>query len=102
MPCLPPLLNYKAKVVFHFLSPTVESATKEPFYMVVDEQFRDWWENCLEKPPILQGWFIPILKKLQGHPEAPRLWHKHIDGILIIKVGFQHKNTRSVPLLQTS
>ena len=65
-------------------------APKEPFYMVVDEQFRDWWENCLEKPPIPHGWVIPILKNLQGHPEAPRLWHKHIDGILISKMGFQH------------
>jgi hypothetical protein len=56
---------------------------KEPFYMVVDEQVRDWWENCLGKPPIPRGWVIPILSNLQGHPEAPRLWHKHIDGILI-------------------
>jgi hypothetical protein len=63
---------------------------KEPFYMVVDEQFRDWWENCLGKSPIPQGWVIPILKNLQGHPKAPRLWHTHIDGILITKMGFQH------------
>jgi hypothetical protein len=58
--------------------------------MVVDEQFRDWWENCLGKPPIPRGWVIPILRNLQGHPEAPRLWHKHIDGILIAKMGFTH------------
>jgi hypothetical protein len=65
-------------------------APKEPFYMVVDEQFRDWWKNCLGKPPIPQGWVIPILKNLQVHPEAPQLWHKHIDGILITIMGFQH------------
>jgi hypothetical protein len=58
--------------------------------MVVDEQFRDWCENCLDKLPIPQGWVIPIPKNLQGHPEAPRLWHKHFDGILITKMGFQH------------
>ena len=63
-------------------------APKEPLYMVVDDQVRDWWENCLGKPPIPQGWVIPILKNLQGHPEAPRLWHKHINGILIMKMGF--------------
>jgi hypothetical protein len=65
-------------------------APKEPFYMVVDEQFRDWWENCLGNSLILHGWVIPILRNLQGHPEAPRLWHKHIDGILIAKMGFTH------------
>jgi hypothetical protein len=65
-------------------------APKEPFYMAVDEQFRDWWENCLGKPPIPRGWVIAILRNLQGHPEAPRLWHKHIDGILIAKMGFTH------------
>jgi hypothetical protein len=65
-------------------------APKEQFYMVVDDQFRDWWENCLGKEPIPRGWVIPILKNLQGHPEAPRLWHKHIDGILLTKMDFQH------------
>ena len=25
---------------------------------------------------------IPILKNLQGHPEAPRQWSRHIDAIL--------------------
>jgi hypothetical protein len=71
-------------------------APKEPFYMVVDEQFQDWWENCLEKPPISQGWVISILKNLQGHPEAPPLWHKHIDGILIIKMVFSTLHTKCI------
>jgi hypothetical protein len=63
---------------------------KEPFYMVADAQFCDWWENCLGNPPLPRGYVIPILRNLQGHPEAPRLWHKHINGILLTKMGFQH------------
>jgi Reverse transcriptase (RNA-dependent DNA polymerase) len=61
---------------------------KNPFYMEVDEQFQDWWTNCLQLPPIPLGWVIPILRNLQGHPEAPRLWHKHIDDILVNQLGF--------------
>jgi hypothetical protein len=52
--------------------------------------FHDWWTKCLGRPPILKGWVIPILRNLQGHPEAPRLWHKHIDSILIEHLGFDH------------
>ena len=31
---------------------------------------------------------IPILKALQGHPESPRLWDKHISKMLVNKLGF--------------
>jgi hypothetical protein len=61
-----------------------------PFYMEVDDQFLDWWVNCLGNDPIPKGWVVPILRNLQGHPEAPRLWHKHINGILVNELGFDH------------
>jgi hypothetical protein len=32
--------------------------------------FREWWANK-GRPPIPAGYIIPILKNLQGHPEAP-------------------------------
>jgi hypothetical protein len=63
---------------------------KEPFYMVADAQFCGWWEYCMGNPPLPRGHVIPILGNLQGHPEAPRLWHKHINSILLDKLGFQH------------
>lgn len=62
----------------------------KPFYMYVDDQFREWWTQHLNRPPIPRGYVIPILRNLQGHPEAPRLWHKHINDILINKLGFDH------------
>jgi hypothetical protein len=49
---------------------------KEPFYMVTDDQFYNWWDNCLGNPPLPQGYVIPILRNLQGHPEVPRLGTK--------------------------
>ena len=58
--------------------------------MEVDDQFNDWWVNCLHNDPIPPGWVIPILRNLQGHPEAPRLWHKHINCILVEDLGFDH------------
>jgi hypothetical protein len=61
-----------------------------PFYMEVDNQFLGWWVNCLGNDPIPKGWLIPILRNLQGHPKAPRLWHKHINGILVNELGFDH------------
>jgi hypothetical protein len=58
--------------------------------MEVDDQLLDWWVNCLGNDPIPKGWVIPILCNLQGHPKAPRLCHKHINGILANELGFNH------------
>lgn len=52
--------------------------------MCIDEQFREWWENCL----VPRGHVLKVNKALQGHPEAPRLWHEHVDKILIKELGF--------------
>jgi Reverse transcriptase (RNA-dependent DNA polymerase) len=60
------------------------------FYMQVDAQFQEWWTKHLKRKPIPKGHVIPILKNLQGHPEAPRLWHKHINNILVNKLNFNH------------
>jgi hypothetical protein len=64
-------------------------APTQPFYMYIDEQFKDWWENCLGRDPIPLGYVLKVNKALQGHPEAPRLWHKHIDHILTKEMGFK-------------
>jgi hypothetical protein len=61
----------------------------QPFYMFIDDQFRDWWENCLGRDPIPRGHVLKVNKALQGHPEAPRLWHKHIDKIMTKELEFQ-------------
>ena len=63
---------------------------KVQFFMKIDQQFTDWWIQHLKKPPIPLGYVIPILKNLQGHPEAPSLWHKHITRLLLDKLEFRH------------
>jgi hypothetical protein len=60
-----------------------------PFCMEADNQFRDWWVNCMGRPPIPKGWVIPTQRALQGHPESPRLWHQHIHNILLKDEGFE-------------
>jgi hypothetical protein len=59
----------------------------QPFYMAIDDQFRNWWTESLGNDPIPQGHVLPVKHAMQGHPEAPRLWEKHIVQILE-KLGF--------------
>lgn len=58
-------------------------APHAPVYMYIDDTFRDWWENHLQRPPIPSDCtVVRVCKAIQGHPESPRLWEKHIDRIL--------------------
>jgi hypothetical protein len=60
----------------------------QPFYMAIDDQFRTWWTESMGNEPIPEGYVLPVKHALQGHPEAPRLWEKHIVKILEV-LGFQ-------------
>ena len=55
----------------------------EPFYMAIDDQFNEWWVECLGNAPIPPGYVLPVQHALQGHPESPRLWETHIHTILV-------------------
>ena len=60
----------------------------EPFYMQVNDQFREWWTEKMHRPPIPPGYVLPVRHALQGHPEAPRLWEHHIHSILSDKLAY--------------
>jgi hypothetical protein len=60
----------------------------QPFYMAIDDQFRTWWTESMGNEPIPEGYVLPVKHALQGHPEAPRLWEKHIVKILA-DLGFK-------------
>ena len=60
----------------------------EVFYMRIDDQFREWWMEHMNRPSIPPGYVLPVNHALQGHPEAPRLWEKHIHHILVDKLNF--------------
>jgi len=54
-----------------------------PLFMYIDDNYRDWWENHLKRPPIPKECnVVRVNRAIQGHPESPRLWEKHIDKIL--------------------
>jgi hypothetical protein len=55
---------------------------KQGFFVRPDKAFHDWWVHHKKRPPIPDGYVIPILSAMQGHPESPRLWEKHADSIL--------------------
>ena len=54
---------------------------KQGFYIRPDKAFRDWFLERYGKV-IPDGWVVPVLAAMQGHPESPRLWEKHCDRIL--------------------
>jgi hypothetical protein len=60
----------------------------QPFFMAIDDQFYTWWTESLGREPILPRYVLPVKHALQGHPEAPHLWEKHIFKILD-NLGFQ-------------
>jgi hypothetical protein len=56
--------------------------------MTVDDQFAEWWVERKGSTPIPHGHVLPVNHALQGHPEAPRLWEKFINYVLVEKLGF--------------
>ena len=57
-------------------------APKQGFFIYPDRAFKDWWVHKKGNPPIPDSYIIPVLGAMQGHPESPHLWEKHIDWIL--------------------
>ena len=55
---------------------------KQGFFIRPDKAFREWWAYK-NRPPIPDGYVIPVLLAMNGHPESPRLWEKHADSILL-------------------
>ena len=56
-------------------------APKQGFYIRPDKAFSEWYLARYGKI-IPDGWVVPVLAAMQGHPESPRLWEKHCDRIL--------------------
>jgi hypothetical protein len=58
---------------------------KAPLYMYIDDTYRKWWTEHLGQPPIPADCnVVRVNNAIQGHPESPRLWEKHIHHILTI------------------
>jgi hypothetical protein len=61
---------------------------KQGFFIRPDKAFHGWWASK-GRPPIPDGYVVPVQAAMQGHPESPRLWEKHIDKILRGKLRFK-------------
>lgn len=61
----------------------------QPFFMIIDDQFAEWWTESEGQPPIPEGYVLPVQQALQGHPESPRLWEHHIHHIITKKLQFR-------------
>jgi hypothetical protein len=55
---------------------------KQGFFIHPDKAFHAWWVLHKQRPPIPNGFVIPILLAMQGHPESPQLREKHANSIL--------------------
>ena len=82
---------------------------KSPLYLKTDEAFRNWWKHKHDEL-LPRDTYVRVNQAIQGHPESPRLWQLHIDGILC-KIGFtstthepcvyvQHTLTESIYFLR--
>jgi hypothetical protein len=60
---------------------------KQGFYIQPDRAFNEWWA-ARGREPIPEGYVIPVMPAMQGHPESSRLWEKHCDKI-VKKLGFK-------------
>jgi len=70
-----------------------------PLYIVFNAIFRNWWENHKQQPPIPRGYVMQVKHTLQGHPELPRHWEKHLDAILC-KLGLSQLCMSLVYIMQ--
>jgi hypothetical protein len=56
---------------------------KAPLYMCIDDTYREWWEYHLQLDPFPpECTVVQVFNAIQGYPESPRIWEKHIDVIL--------------------
>ena len=67
-------------------------APKAPLFVTIDEQYRNWWQRKHPDVYLPKDFVLPVLKALQGHPEAPRLWGDLIHQILTQHVGLSCAN----------
>eukprot|EP01082_Thalassiosira_pseudonana_P000781 g1142.t1 g1142 contig10:1468593-1470029(+) len=76
---------------------SIAPSPKQGCYIRPDQAFHDLWTIHKRRPPIPPSYIIPVERAMQGHPECPRLWEKHIDSI--IKDVLQFRPTTQEPCL---
>jgi hypothetical protein len=57
-------------------------------FLEIDDAYASWYSKRHGKVLDRKALVVPVLKALQGHPEAGRLWEGMIVGILETQLGF--------------
>ena len=52
-----------------------------PTFVTIDDAYYEWYEETFQKR-LNRKMVLPVQHALQGHPEAGKLWEKHITSIL--------------------
>ena len=97
LPCLPAFLAICATRGYYICFGDVENTYQQSplpsvdCYLKIDNTVDDWYLRHFDIKLNKLKDVIPLLRALQGHPEASVLWEPMITGILINKMGF--KNT---------
>ena len=51
-------------------------------YLDIDKSYRSWYKHRFGKDVDPKTHVIPLMKALQGHPEAAALWEEKINGVM--------------------
>ena len=46
--------------------------TVAELYIIIDEQYRNWWVNHKNRKPIPRGMILPVKHVIQGHPKITK------------------------------
>jgi len=58
-------------------------------YVMIDEAYQSWHTKRFGSCPDAQQYVIPLLRNLQGHPEAGKCFKDLVNDILQSKMGFK-------------
>ena len=59
-------------------------------YVMIDDAYQSWYNKHRGKCPDPKLYVIPLLRNLQGHPEAGVCFETLVNDILCNKMGFRH------------
>ena len=63
----------------------------DDLFVIVDQKLLDYYKETLHKK-VLVDWIVPVLKSLQGHPEAGRMFDQAVNQRFTKKInGYQSR-----------
>ena len=95
MPCMRLFLSLSATLGYIITVADTSNAFQQSpspsvaCFMSIDDAYRSWYKKRFGKDIDPDKYVVPLLKALQGHPEAGALWSTKINDLLLNKFGFR-------------